>query len=58
MDYKQIDSIVRDHIDEFKDSISKMEYYDATTDMAYDLKLRYIIGGIIEVYEKHRGERL
>lgn len=56
MDYKQIDSIVSDHIDEFKDSISKMEYYYATTDMAYDIKLRYIIGGIIEVYEKHRGE--
>ena len=55
MDYKEIKDIVNNHIDEFKDSINKIEYYFITSNMTGEERLRYMICGVIEVYEKYRG---
>lgn len=56
MDYKEIKDIVNNHIDEFKDSINKIEYYFITSNMTGEERLRYMICGVIEVYEKYRRQ--
>lgn len=48
--YKDIKSIVDDHIQEIKDSIDQI----ALTDMSEEKRFRYVLYGIIEVYEKYR----
>ena len=53
--YKDIKSIVDDHIQEIKDSMDQVEKYFALTDMSDEERFRYMLYGIIEVYEKYRG---
>ena len=52
--YKDIKSIVDDHIQEIKDSIYQVEKYFALTNMSDEERFRYMLYGIIEVYEKYR----
>lgn len=52
--YKDIKSIVDDHIQEIMDSINQVEKYFALTDMSDEERFRYVLYGIIEVYEKYR----
>lgn len=52
--YKDIKSIVDDHIQEIRDSIDQVEKYFVLTDMSDEKRFRYVLYGIIEVYEKYR----
>ena len=56
MDYRQIKDIVNNHINDFKDSIDWLMARYSTSSMTEEEKFRYMLYGIIEVYEKHRGE--
>ena len=49
--YKDIKSIVDDHIQEIKDSIDRV----ALADIGEEERFRYVLYGIIEVYEKYRA---
>lgn len=49
--YKDIKSIVDDHIQEIKDSIDQV----ALADISEEERFRYVLYGIIEVYEKYRA---
>lgn len=53
--YKDIKSIVDDHIQEIRDSMDQVEKYFVLTDISDEERFRYVLYGIIEVYEKYRG---